>query len=47
VADAAADRSGAVTGELMLDKVDIGSRNLNDMRFEVQAPANSATVLGN
>ena len=28
------------------EKVEIGSRNLNDMRFEVQAPANSATVLG-
>jgi endonuclease YncB( thermonuclease family) len=30
VADAAADRSGAVTGELMLDKVDIGSRMVEE-----------------
>ncbi|MFN0163295.1 MAG: filamentous hemagglutinin N-terminal domain-containing protein [Burkholderiales bacterium] len=28
------------------EKVDLGSRNLNDMKFEVQAPANQALVLG-
>ena len=28
------------------EKIEIGSRNLNDMKFEVQAPANTAQVLG-
>ena len=28
------------------EKIEIGSRNLNDMKFEVQAPANQAQVLG-